>query len=121
MNTPIMIGAGLMALTTGVHVFAGGPEIMRPIRKADLPREVIATADVVWHGITVILALTAIGLAWLAFNTNPPLLWMLTGVQLGFAALFVGYGLTRLGNLTKMPQWIIFTGVPALTLWGAYA
>jgi hypothetical protein len=43
---------------------------------------------------------------------------MLSGSQLGFAALFVSYGLSRLGTVVPMSQWIIFLIIPAMTRFG---
>lgn len=116
MNVLLTIAAALMLLTTGVHLFAGGPEIMGPILSSDLPASVRAVAEVVWHGISLILFLMALGLAWLARVPNQPLLAFILAVQVGFAALFIGLGLLRLGNLSVMPQWGIFLLVP-MTAW----
>lgn len=115
----LFAAAVLMALTTLVHVFLGGPEVMVPARAAPLPRLVRTVLDVVWHGVTVVLLCLAAALGWLAFHDNAALLWMVCGIQIGFAGLFVWYGLTRLRSLWPMPQWIIFMAVPALAIWGA--
>ena len=120
MPVALLIAALLMLLTSGIHVFAGGPEIMTPIRQSNLSKPVKAVADVVWHGVTVMLLLMAAGLGWLAYMPNPALLWMICAVQIGFAGLFIAYGLGQLGNLKQMPQWIIFLGIPALSLWAVY-
>jgi len=74
--------------------------------------------DVVWHGVTVTLICLAGALFWLTWHENPALLWMTCAIQVGFAGLFVWYGITQLRSLWPMPQWIIFLGVPALTIWG---
>ena len=47
------------------------------------------------------------------------LLWLVCAIQIGFAALFLWYGARQLRSLWPMPQWILFLGVPALTIWGA--
>ncbi len=71
------------------------------------------------HGVKVVLICLAGVLFWLAWNVNPPLLWMVCAIQFGFAGLFIWYGTTQLHSLWPMPQWVIFLGVPALSLWGA--
>lgn len=119
MNIAILIAAGIMTLTVFIHVVLGGREVMQPLRAANLPRLVRAVADVVWHGVTITLACLAGGLFWLAWHDNPPLLWIVCAIQFGFAALFIWYGVTQLRSLWPMPQWIIFLGVPALTIWAA--
>ena len=119
MNIALLVAAGLMTLTVFVHIFMGGPEIMPPVRSAKLPRHVRAVMDVIWHGITVVLICIAGGLFWLTWNQNPPLLWTLSAIQVGFAGLFIWYGVRQLRNVYMMPQWVIFLGVPVLSLWGA--
>ena len=120
MSVTLLVAALLMFITAGIHVFAGGPEIMTPIRKSDLSKPVKAVSDVIWHAITVILLVMAVGLAWLAFAPNLPLLWMICALQIGFAGLFIVYGIRQLGNLRQMPQWLVFLGIPALSLWAVY-
>jgi len=119
MNIAILLAAGLMSVTVLIHVLMGGPEIMKPLRSSDLSRLVRAVMDVVWHGITIVLIYLAAGLFWLAWHDNPALMWMICAIQVGFAALFIWYGATQLRSLWPMPQWVIFLGVPALTIWGA--
>ncbi len=119
MNLIILTAALLMGLTTLIHVFMGGPEVMVPTRASELSRLVRAVLDVVWHGVTVVLACLAAALGWLAFHDNAALLWLVCAIQIGFAGLFLWYGVRHLRSLWPMPQWIIFLGVPALTIWGA--
>lgn len=119
MNLTLLLAAGLMSLTVLVHVAVGGHKIMRPLHQTPLPRLVGAVTDVVWHGVTVTLICLAGALFWLTWHDNPALLWMTCAIQLGFAGLFIWYGATQLRSLWPMPQWIIFIGVPVLTIWGA--
>ena len=119
MNLLVLLAAGLMSVTVFVHVFMGGPEIMKPLRAAGLPPVVRAVMDVVWHGVTLVLICLAAALFWLTWNDNTALLMIVSAIQVCFSALFIWYGVTQLRSLWPMPQWIIFLGVPALTLWGA--
>ncbi|MFT7595080.1 MAG: hypothetical protein ACI8R4_002406 [Paracoccaceae bacterium] len=119
MNATLLLAAIIMTVTVGVHVFLGGPVIMRPLRQSPLPRLVRTVADVVWHGVTVTLICLAGALFWLTWHDNPALLWMTCAIQFGFAGLFIWYGVTQLRSLWPMPQWILFLGIPALTIWGA--
>jgi len=118
MNLIILLAASLMSVTVLIHVFIGGREVMRPLRASSLPPLVRAVSDVVWHGVTVVLICLAAGLFWLTWHDNPALMWMICAIQVGFAALFIWYGATQLRSLWPMPQWVIFLGVPALTIWG---
>ena len=62
--------------------------------------------------ITVVLVMMAGGLWVLANRQDPALEAILSGTLLGFAAIFVFYGLTRLGTVVPMKQWIIFLAIP---------
>ena len=62
MNYWILATSGLTFLTMGVHVFAGGPEVHKPMLRSELPRGIKAVVSVIWHGITAILGINAIGL-----------------------------------------------------------
>lgn len=121
MNKWMMIASGLLFLTTGVHVFLGGPEIHVPIQESDLNPAVRAVGAVVWHGVTVVLLVFGVGCAWLARNPNTPMAWLMIVTQLGFVGLFMGYGMVLLGNLTVMPQWIIFGLISAVIAMGIRA
>lgn len=114
MNNWMMSAAALLFLTTGVHVFMGGPEIHVVIQESDLVAPVRGVAAVLWHAITVILIVFALACAWLARAPNASLAYLMIAVQMGFVALFIFYGITILGNLTVMPQWIIFLLISAL-------
>lgn len=107
-----------MGLTTLIHIFAGGPEVMDPVHASTLPALVIAVLSVVWHAITLLLALFTVALVWLITHDNRPLAALMFALQIGFAALFLGYGLSHLGTVWPMPQWIIFLVVPAMMLMG---
>lgn len=116
-----MSAAGcLMALTVLVHVFAGGPENYAPLRASDdaLPEIARSVLSVVWHAITVILIGFAVTLFILVRRENAGLFWLVLSIQLGFAFLFLVYGIADFGSLWPMPQWIIFSGIPVLMLMG---
>ena len=115
LNRWLVTAGSLMTLTTCLHVFGGGPEVYDPVRASDLAPEVRSVLSVIWHAITAILAIMAIGLFWVSRHRNLPLEVAFCTIQISFAALFVGYGRFDLGNLTVMPQWVIF-GVGAVLI-----
>ncbi|MFN3953629.1 MAG: hypothetical protein ACK4LQ_04190 [Pararhodobacter sp.] len=110
----------LMALTVLVHVFLGGPEYHLPYQRELEDPLLRAMAAVLWHAVTVVLAVLAAGLVWLAHRPDPALEAVISGIQIGFAALFLWYGAVQLGSLVPMPQWIIFLLLPALTRLGQW-
>lgn len=109
-----LLAAILMVGTCAIHAFVGGPEVHGPIQASDLPPLLRAVSAVVWHGVTVILAAFALALFWMARHPNKPMAVLIIGVLLGFAALFFTYGLSAMGNVWDMPQWIIFLVQPPL-------
>ncbi|TCL00478.1 hypothetical protein BXY66_3121 [Shimia isoporae] len=118
MNYWMASAGGLLLLTAYVHVFMGGPEIHDVIQASALDPGVRGVAAVIWHAITAILLVYAVVCASLAKSPNRGLALHIIAVQICFAALFVFYGLTLLGNLSVMPQWIIFLTIPAVMAMG---
>ena len=107
-NRLLIIAGSLMTLTTFVHVFAGGPEIYDPLRAGPLDPVVRSVTSVIWHAITAILAIMAVGLFWVSCYRNRPFEMAMIAIQLSFALLFIVYGMADLRELTSMPQWSIF-------------
>ncbi len=99
--------------------FGGGPEVNDIVSASDLPPTVRALSTVVWHGITLMLVLSTVALAYLATHNNPALEMFLTIWQLAFAVLFIGYGILQLGTIWPMPQWTVFVAMPVMTYIGS--
>ncbi|WP_270731905.1 hypothetical protein [Shimia sp. Alg240-R146] len=119
MNYWMVAATALLVLTNFVHLFLGGPEIHHVIQQSELAPSVRGVAAVLWHAVTVILAVFAIACAYLATHRNPALAYVMVAVQVGFSALFVYYGLALLGTLWIMPQWTIFLTISVVTAIGA--
>jgi hypothetical protein len=101
--------AAVMGLTTGVHLLAGTSDIMTPILNAEVIDPVISgVALVVWHMVSLMLALSTIAIIYLARVQNHALLILVASLQLGFALIFLWYNLTLFSALFAMPQWIAF-------------
>ncbi len=118
MNRWMLAAAAGLLLTTWVHVFLGGPEIHQIIQASDMHPGVRAIGAVLWHAVTVNLLVFAVACLWMSQRPNPALAILVCGIQIGFAALFVFYGLTLLGTVWLMPQWVIFLLVPAVMMMG---
>ena len=119
MNKWIAAASALMALTVIAHVFGGGPEVNDIVSASGLPPTVRALSSVVWHGITLMLVLATLALAYLATHDNPAMEAFLGLWQLGLAALFIGYGIMQLGTVWLTPQWTVFITMPLLTYIGS--
>lgn len=89
---------------------------MDPLSASALPPAVKSVLWVVWHGITVILAVMAIALIHLCRDDSPALRFMCLALCLGFAALFIAAAAQLPGGFTQLPQWSIFL-VLALLIW----
>ena len=109
--------AVLMAGTVALHVFSGGPEFADPFRAALSDDHLRAMALILWHAVTVVLVVLTGAYLVLARGPNRALLWASSALQLGWAALFVLYGLDLLGQLWSLPQWVLFISFPLLALW----
>jgi hypothetical protein len=112
----------LMALTVALHVIGGGNDVHEPLQSALRTQgsapELIAIAAVIWHLVTVAIAGLAYGLWVLARRNDAQLEILISGIQLGFTAVFIAYGIVRLGTPWAMPQWVLFIVSPILTRLG---
>lgn len=117
-NKPVLAASIVMAVTFLVHVFAGGPELYGPIRESSLSMIEKSTWSVVWHFTSLQLLLVSIVLFYLSRDPNNALFTFVFATAVGFAALFMGYGMIDLGSVWPMPQWIAFAVVAGLMLWG---
>ena len=120
MNKPMLVAAVVSALTFALHVIGGGADVHTPIQASPLPLPLRAISAVLWHFVSLILALQSLGFLSLARAPNRDLSLMLIGIQIGTAVLFVFYGMTMLGSVWIMQQWTIFLTIAALGLWGLW-
>lgn len=121
LNLWLSAAAILSALTTGVHLFMGGPEIIEPVINAGgLAQEVRSVSYVVWHGITAQLALTSLLLLMASYDSrwNGRMLWFPLAQYALFAALFIVIAVKDFGNLLALPQWIAFAAITGLAAAG---
>jgi len=107
-----------MALTSLVHIFVGGPELYTPLRASNLSVVEWSTFSVVWHFVSFQLLLLAGALIYLARYRNAGLFNFVLATTVGFAVLFIGYGIIDLHSVFVMPQWIAFSVIAGLMLWG---
>lgn len=113
-NLWYLSAAVMMAATSAIHAFGGGPEINAPVQASELSPMVRAISAVIWHALTALFLIFAGALAWASYARNEALVWTVLAVCLAFVALFVGIGIASLANLTTMPQWVIFLAISAV-------
>lgn len=117
-SIPVFTAGLLMAVTFLVHVFVGGPELYDPLRMSNLSKLEQSSFSVVWHFTSLQLFLLTAALFHLATSQNKALFSFVLVTMIGFAVLFLGYGLVDLGSVWPMPQWIAFAMTSALMIWG---
>lgn len=118
MNKAMIAAALLSAGTLLLHVIAGGQDVQAPIEASGLALDLRAISAVIWHFVSLVLALQTIAFWGISQRKNDALAWYLIATQFGFAALFVLFGAVMLGTLWVMPQWTIFFVIGGLALWG---
>lgn len=119
LNRPLAAAGVLTILYTGVHVFAGGPEVHDPALASELSPMVKGVISVVWHMITAMMLLNGLALLWLSRKPGQAALgWLVVAQFAAFAGLFIFYGLTRFGDLFTMPQWTGFAVIAAVAALG---
>ena len=121
MNRAIALAALGMAGTFALHTFGGEITVHRPLLRDAASPEMDLYVSVLWHGITAVIALSALALVYAAWQKLPPKppLWLIGGQTLAIGLLFVGYGLFRTASLWVAPQWIILIPLGLLILWTA--
>ena len=103
----------LAAITSFVHVFIGGKDVLSPMLKSNLPFEVEGAMHACWHIVSCILIWSTI-VFWRGGKTafHFGLIW------LACAVLFIYLGLSELGlqGLIVLPQWTILGLAGLLTV-----
>ncbi len=93
---------------------------MTPVLASELTLYLKAIMLVIWHAITIILIVNSLALAYAAIKPDQrqALVTIISAQYVLWGALFVYYGLSMLGSLWPMPQWIAFFLIPALAIFG---
>jgi len=121
MNGWLLVAGVLSLVTTGIHLFAGGPEVHVPLL-ASSPSPLLQTyVSLLWHATSAILLINSLALLFAAANGRyrVSLAGAVIAQYLAYAALFIGYGLAYLGSLWTTPQWVAFAVMAALAAIGA--
>lgn len=126
MNRLLVIAAILAAVTTAVHVLAGGPDVAAPLLASSIAGEPKLTLYAVWHMASVVLAMSVPALI---VGSSPRHARAARYLVLFVSTLWCAFGLVFLGLvaiqpesgwLFKLPQWILLLPVGLLGLWGGF-
>lgn len=115
-----LAAAALGLISTGIHVFAGGPEIMHPLYASAMPVASVAVLDVIWQQVTALLLGGGVVAAVAAFRPawRRPVAWLLGGHYLVVAAIFLIWGALWFSSPWPMPQWVLFSVMAGLMFAG---
>jgi hypothetical protein len=121
MNRPIAAAALGMAATLALHGIGGEFTVHRPLLADAVTAEMDLYVSVLWHGLTAIIAISAVALTYAAVQKTPSkaLLLIIGGQTLAVGLMFILFGLTRTSSLFVAPQWIILVPLGLLILWTA--
>ncbi len=106
----------LLAVTTLIHLLAGERDVHAPLRALAGDGEMGLYASVLWHAVSVVLAAMAAALIWAARAplARQGVIWLVCAQCLGFAGLFLVYGLLLTDSLWHAPQWVLFLAATGL-------
>ena len=114
-NNPWFLGAAAVMLScAGIHAFLGGPEINAPVQASALSADLRAVLAVCWHALTGLFIVFAGALGLAAFRDARSAVYTVLATSIVFAGLFIAVGLSALGSITDMPQWVLFLAVATL-------
>lgn len=103
-----------------IHLFAGGPEIARPLLQSDdIPDVAKYVNYYCWHLVTMTIGAMSVGLIWASIDVSQTgLMWMWTVM----AVLFTLWSLVlirwKTQNIWQMPQWTLFGLISVLAIAG---
>jgi hypothetical protein len=125
MNRTLLVGSLLAAVTAAIHVFLGGRDIAAPLLASTLATEPRLVLYACWHGISVALVLSAVGLFLAALPRFAAqcrsmvfaisLWWLATAV----IVLAIIATQPEDGLLWQLQQWTLFIPVGLLGLWNS--
>ncbi len=118
LNIPFAVAGGLFFATAAIHAFMGGPEVNAPVQGSGLDPLVRAVSAVVWHALTALFVVFGGALIWAAWHGARALVMTVLAVNLSFIALFLVIGTVALGTVWPMPQWVLFTLISGVMVWG---
>jgi len=110
MNKWLMIAGVLSSLVFLLHLIGGEVGVHQPLLSDVGSAENRAFSSVLWHFVSAALLINTAALFIAATNVaaGKPLVWLVIAQYAAFAAIFLFYGVTRLGTVMIMPQWILF-------------
>ncbi len=120
MNKWLLSASVMPTITLFLHLIGGGEEVHIPILKGGLSEELNAYVSIIWHTVTTMIVINSVVLfiASRRKELAQPLVWLVVAQYLSIAALFIIYGIARMGSIFIMPQWSFFIAISTVALFG---
>ncbi|MEM7546806.1 MAG: hypothetical protein AAF367_14840 [Pseudomonadota bacterium] len=119
-NLPFLLAAALSFITFLIHLFAGGPEVARPLlQSSDLAPVPKLTAYYCWHLVSITLAAMSVGFlipAVSGTDRNMAIMW--TAIAAGFAVWSGLLVIWKRQPPLHLPQWALFLPIAVCGIWG---
>lgn len=121
MSKFIASAALVSGLTLIAHFFGGGPEYHTTAWLSDMSIDQKTIYSLLWHAITALLLVNTVALVIAARGVyQRPLVLLVVAQYLAIGGLFIFFGLQNLGTIWQQPQWIAFTLISALAMFGLF-
>jgi len=120
MNRYLITAGAFAGALTLIHIIGGGIDVHTPLLQTQANTELAAYISILWHGVTASLFVIAASLIFSGVHTRNGAAVAVVAISLciAFAGLFLVYGLSRLGTIWLMPQWIAFLAIATVSLIG---
>ncbi len=112
-----LLAAGVAAgLTTLIHIFGGGPEVVRPLFAAqDIEETPRLLNYYCWHLVTITLAAMAFAFTYASLTPGETMLALMWAViSAAFALWSILLIAWKKQKAIEMPQWILFAAITGL-------
>jgi hypothetical protein len=116
MNRFLIAAAAGAAGTTALHLIGGEADVHAPLLALTDGGEMALYVSVLWHGVSAMLLLCALtfGLAARDPQRHRLAVLLAAGLMLALGAVFLAYGVARLGSVWVAPQWVLLVPIGVL-------
>lgn len=121
MNIGFALAAAVALVGLGIHLFVGGPRVIKPFLESKAPPLAKALIFYCWHGVTLTVAAMVAVFAWAAQS------FLAHSAAAAFGFLAAGLALLSLWiagrarvSLLKFTPMYLFAAIALAALWGFY-
>lgn len=120
MNRYLMTAGAFAGALTLAHIIGGGIDVHAPLLQTQADTQLAAYISILWHAVTASLSIIAASLVFSGIRPTNSVAVAVVAISLciAFAGLFLVYGISRLGTIWLMPQWVAFLVIAAISVIG---